>query len=168
LAILSVGCTENSTIPETQGRALIKIWESGKVEDLASVMSTDAVYIAAQQNHSYEGIEEAGRYVGHAKLFASDLKIEVISVTSSKSTAVLEWIMTGTQDRPIPGRVTVATNREFSVRGVTLIEVKDGLISKATDYLDVLGFVIQLGARVEFPGGVVLESGGAPAKTAPR
>jgi len=65
--------------------------------------------------------------------------------------------MRGIQDRPIPGRIEIPSNKEFKVKGVTIIEVKDGRITKATDYMDLLGFMIQLGARVELPGGVVLE-----------
>jgi hypothetical protein len=64
--------------------------------------------------------------------------------------------MRGVQDRPIAGRVPVATGRSFAIRGATLIEMKDGRIRRAADYIDVLGFVLQLGARVELPGGVVL------------
>ncbi len=157
LLIPLFGCSDNSSVAETQGRALLKIWENGKVEDLELIMSANSVYEAAQQNHSYEGLDEVKTYVGHVALFAKDLKIEVVSVNSANSIATFEWIMTGIQDRPIPGRVTVPTNKEFMVKGVTLVEVEGGLITKATDYMDVLGFVIQLGGKVEFPGGVVLE-----------
>ena len=157
LLIPMYGCSENISVAETQGRALINIWENGNIEDLDKIMSANPVYEAAQQNHSYKGLEEVKSYVGHVVLFAKDLKIEIISVISTKSSATIEWVMTGIQDRPISDIITVPTNKEFMVKGVTLIEVEDGLITKATDYMDVLGFVIQLGAKVELPGGVVLE-----------
>lgn len=152
------GCSENASIPESQGRELMRIWENGNIQALNRVITSDAIYEAAQSGDSYKGIDAFGRYVGHVNLFAKDLKIEVLSVNSTDTTAVLEWKMTGIQSRPIQGRVSVATNREFTVKGVTLVEVKNGLICKATDYMDVLGFVIQLGARVELPGGVVIGS----------
>jgi len=152
------GCKEDTTISESHGRALMKIWESGKVKDLENIMDQDVVYEAVQQGISYKGIKEVSDYVGHVTSFTKDLKIEVISIKSTEKTAIIEWIMSGIQDRPIPGRITIATNKKFSIRGVTIVEIKNGLISKATDYMDVLGFVIQLGARVELPGGVVLEN----------
>ena len=158
LIIPMQSCSEKNSIPESLGRELISIWQNGNIEDLGAIVSEYALYEAAQQNHTYKGLEQFGSYVGHVSLFAKNLKIDVISVNSSKSNATIEWIMTGIQDRPIPGRVTIPTNKEFMVKGVTLIEVEDGLITKATDYMDVLGFVIQLGARVELPGGVVLET----------
>ena len=150
-------CAETSSTAESLGRKLIGIWQNGNIEDLGAIVSENAVYEAAQQNHAYKGLEQFGSYVGHLSKFAKDLKIDVLSLNSSKTTATIEWVMTGIQDRPIPGSIEIGTNKEFKVKGVTLIEVKDGLITKATDYMDVLGFVIQLGARVELPGGVVLE-----------
>jgi steroid delta-isomerase-like uncharacterized protein len=136
----------------------LQIWENGNISDLENIMVKDAIYEAAQQNYSYKGIEEIGKYVGHVHSFSSDLKIEIISINSTKEFSVLEWVMTGIQDRPIPGHVLIGTNREFRLKGITMIEIKDGRIRKATDYMDVLGFVMQLGARVELPGGGVLES----------
>lgn len=151
-------CSEKNSIPESLGRELIDIWQNGNIEDLGAIVSENAIYEAAQQNHAYKGLEQFGSYVGHLSKFSKDLKIDVISTTSSKTTATIEWVMTGIQAQPIPGSIEIATNKEFKVKGVTLIEVKDGLITKATDYMDVLGFVIQLGARIELPGGVVLET----------
>ena len=46
---------------------------------------------------------------------------------------------------------------ELNKEKTNIIHVKDGLITKAIDYLDSLGFLVQLGAKVELPGGVVLE-----------
>jgi hypothetical protein len=40
------------------------------------------------------------------------------------------------------------------VNGVT--EFKDGKIQKASDYMDVLGFVIQPGSQIRLPGGVTI------------
>ena len=149
--------SEKSSTPESLGRELISIWQNGNIEDLGAIVSENAEYEAAQQNYTYKGLEKFKSYVGHASKFAKDLELKITSINSTQSTAAIEWIMTGIQDRPIPGRITIATNKEFTVKGVTLIKVEDGLITKATDYLDVLGFVLQLGARVELPGGVVLE-----------
>jgi hypothetical protein len=37
-----------------------------------------------------------------------------------------------------------------------MIEVADGMIVRAADYIDTLGFVLKLGATLELPGGVRL------------
>jgi hypothetical protein len=37
-----------------------------------------------------------------------------------------------------------------------VVELRDGRIARAADYIDVLGFVVQLVGRVELPGGVAI------------
>jgi steroid delta-isomerase-like uncharacterized protein len=150
------GSAADSPPAEVLGRSLIEVWESGNVDDLDSIMSANSSYVAAQQGHAYEGLAEVKRYVGHVVHFATALEIEVLSATSMGSTAVIEWEMRGIQNRPIPGWIEIATGKRFSLRGVTIVEVENGLIHKATDYMNVLDFVVQLGARLELPGGVVL------------
>ena len=72
--------------------------------------------------------------------------------------AVAEWTMTAIQSEPIPGRVPVATGNPITLNGVTLIHVDGGKITHAADYLDALGFVLQLGSEVALPGGIVLKT----------
>ena len=65
--------------------------------------------------------------------------------------------MTAVQSNPIPGGVPVATNKRIKIQGATLIHVEDGKIVRAADYLDALGFVLQLGSEVALPGDVILK-----------
>ncbi len=162
--ILFVGCNKKVQNTITQGEALMQVWESGNTDELSSIMTEDAEYEAAQQLYTFKGLEEIGGYIKHTSSFAKDLNIEVLAVKASKNFAAIEWIMTGIQDRPIPGRVNAATNKSFTLKGTTIIELEKGKITKATDYMDVLGFLLQLGARVEIPGGVVLGGMKAPNK----
>jgi len=106
----------------------------------------------------------AGAYVGHVHAWASQVQITIAAIHSGADAAVAEWVMRGVQDRPIPGRVPVATNRPFELKGVTVVELRDGRIARAADYIDVLGFVVQLGAQVRLPGGVVIPAGGDAAQ----
>jgi hypothetical protein len=154
--ILFAGCNQKAQKAITQGEALMQVWESGNIEDLPGIMTDDAEYEAVQQLYTFKGLDEIGGYVKHVSSFAKDLKIEVLSIKPSAKFAVIEWIMSGIQDRPIPGRINKATNESFTLRGTTIIEMEKGMITKATDYMDVLGFVLQLGARVELPGGTLL------------
>ena len=68
----------------------------------------------------------------------------------------VELTLTAKHTSPIKGKVPIATNKDITLNGATLVEFKDGKIAKASDYMDVLGFVIQLGSKVELPGGVVI------------
>jgi len=80
----------------------------------------------------------------------------VRKVNVSENMGYVEWTFTAVQSNPIEGRVPIATNRDIILNGVTLAEFKDGKIQNAADYMDVLGFVIQLGSKVELPGGVII------------
>jgi hypothetical protein len=84
---------------------------------------------------------------------ASDVRIDIRAVHGAGSFAVVEWVMHAVQDRPIGRRVPVATNRAIALHGATLVEVHRGRITRAADSLDVLGFLLQLGATVTLPGG---------------
>ena len=55
-------------------------------------------------------------------------------------------------------RVPVATGREVVLNGVTIIEIEDGRIIRAADYTDTTPLMLQLGGRIELPGGVVIEA----------
>jgi ketosteroid isomerase-like protein len=54
-------------------------------------------------------------------------------------------------------RLPVATGREVVLNGVTIIELRDGRIIRAADYIDTAPLLLQLGGRIELPGGVVIE-----------
>jgi len=142
--------------PDALVRGLMRIWETGDTEGLEEITHPDLVYDDVPNGNTIEGREGAAQYIRHVHSWASNVELEIVGVSSGPTTATAEWIMRGVQDRPIAGRVPVATGRSFEIRGATLIEVEDGRISRAADYIDVLGFVLQLGSRVELPGGVVL------------
>lgn len=136
---------------------LMRVWDSGDVSLLDSIVDTNAIYDDIPNHHTFEGLDGFKQYVGHVHSWASDITMEVHLSIGDQNHAYAEWTMTGIQSSPIPGRVPEATNRPFSIRGLTLVESEPGKITRAADYLDVLGFVIQLGSKVELPGGVVIQ-----------
>ena len=73
-----------------------------------------------------------------------------------KDIGYIEWTFTAKQTGPIRRKVPIATNKEIQINSVIIIVTKGNLIIKTTDYLDALGFVIQLGSKVELPGGVII------------
>lgn len=156
LPMLLAGCSGSSGDAEHRVRQLMTAWETGDTGPLADIVRPDVVYDDVPNGQHYEGLEGMRQYIGHVHAWAKDIKITISSVHGAGNSAFAEWVMQGVQDRPISGHVLVATNRPFELHGATLVELRDGRISRAADYLDVLGFVVQLGARVELPGGVVI------------
>ena len=54
----------------------------------------------------------------------------------------------------------IATEREFILNGITIIEIEDGLIRRAADYIDTMPLLLQLGSEVTLPDGEVLRLDG--------
>jgi len=156
MAAVLGGCGQAPDVAEQRVRQLMAIWESGDAGLLDEIASRDMVYDDLPNGERFEGLDGVRRYIGHVHSWAGQVQITIAAVHSGPDAAVAEWVMRGIQDRPIPGRVPVATNRRFELHGATLIELRDGRIARAADYLDVLGFVIQLGGRVELPGGAAI------------
>jgi len=150
-----VGCESNNDLAAQRVEQLMTIWESGDVSNLDQIVSDDVVYDDVPNGIRFEGSEGLRQYVNHVHSWAGQVDIEIMAIHHGPDAAVAEWRMTGVQEGPIPGRIPVATQRPFELSGSTLIELRDGRIVRAADYLDTLGFVLQLGARVALPSGVV-------------
>ena len=141
---------------EKLGSQLMSTWENGDVTHLENIFHHDVEYVDIPNNHVFKGIEEVKSYISHIHSWGSNIQMNIRSTEYTNENGYIEWTMTAKQTSPIKGKVEVATNKDIVINGVTLIETKDGLIIKATDYLDALGFVLQLGSKVELPGGVTI------------
>ncbi len=60
------------------------------------------------------------------------------------------------QARPLGDLVPEATGREVLLNGVTIIELDGDRIIRAADYTDTAPMWLQLGGRIELPGGGVV------------
>lgn len=135
------------------------VWQSGDTQRLDSLLADSVVYDYYPDGTQYMGRDQVTGYIRHVHAWAGQVSLEVTAVHGASQSAVAEWIMRGVQDRPIQGRVPIATHRPFTLRGATIVELAPGgRIARAADYIDVLGFVLQLGARVELPGGVTVQT----------
>ncbi len=141
---------------EVLARTLMTVWESGDANVIRDLFSPQAVYDDFPNQTQYQGIEEIVGYLTHVSDWADAVNVGVTDVHASEDGAVVEWTFSGIQAAPIGTRVPVATGREVVLQGVTVLEIEGGRVARAADYLDVLTFVIQLGAEVHMPGGSVL------------
>jgi ketosteroid isomerase-like protein len=134
-------------------RTLMDTWQSGDTSGLKAILHKDIVYEDVPNEHVFSGRAEVAGYIEHVHSWAADLRIEVRSIESNSKMAVGEWTMIARQGQPIGARIRVATNRRARLRGVTLVRVSGGRIIHATDYLDALTLMRQLGGQVDLPGG---------------
>ena len=142
---------------EQLGEELMSLWQTGDTLKTKNIFIKKASYTDVANNKEFSGVQEINQYVNHIHNWASEIKMTTRNTKVSNNMGYIEWTLNAKQSKPIKGRVAVATNNDITLKGVTLIEVKDGKIEQATDYMDVLGFVMQLGSKLELPGGVVIE-----------
>ncbi len=81
-----------------------------------------------------------------AEMFAAapDFALEVIRIVGDETTAVVQWRATGTfTGAPFQG--ILATGRAIEIRGVDVMQVRDGKVQANTIYYDGLTFARQIG-----------------------
>jgi ketosteroid isomerase-like protein len=167
LALTVAGCRQGEAAvsagereAELAVRSLLAAWESGNRELIADLFLPQATYDDFPNQVTYLGVEEIIGYVSAVHSWGDDVYMSVGRMHVSESGAVAEWVFSAVQNRPIGRHVSVATGREVVLNGVTIIEMQDGRILRAADYTDTAPMTLQLGGRIELPGGTVLELDG--------
>jgi len=138
-------------------RSMLSIWETADSAAVLDLFRPDAVYDDFQNQIQYQGLEEIASYLTHVHSWGTGVYMNVTQVHASATSATAEWVLSAIQDKPMGERVPEATGREIVLNGVTIIEVEGGLIRRAADYIDGVPMILQLGGRIEYPGGTVLE-----------
>lgn len=149
--------TEAANEAEVAIRSLMAAWERGDEALLQELFWPQATYDDFPNQHVHEGIQEIIDYVNAMHAWADDVYMSVGAVHVTANGAVAEWVFSGVQNRPLGNQVTVGTGREVVTNGVTIIELERGRIMRAADYFDTAPMLLQLGGRIELPGGTVLE-----------
>jgi steroid delta-isomerase-like uncharacterized protein len=137
-------------------RSLMAAWERGDATLVEDLFWPEATYDDFPNQHTYQGVQEIAGYVTALHAWADDVYWSVGAVHITETGAIAEWLFSATQARPIGTQVPVATGREVVTNGVTLIEIEKGRIVRAADYMDTTPMMLQLGGRLEMPGGSVI------------
>ncbi|MCB8978747.1 MAG: ester cyclase [Ardenticatenaceae bacterium] len=77
---------------------------------------------------------------------------DVKRTIAAEEVVVTEWVFTGTHTGPLGPPVfeerLAPTGRTIQFRGVTIYDVREGLIQRETIYMDLATLLVELGARV--------------------
>ena len=160
---LVVGCLPRapegaaSRASELAVRTLMAAWERADTALIFDLFSPQATYDDFANQVTYEGLDEIVGYVTAVHDWGDDVYKSVGRVHASESGAVAEWVFSAIQNRPMGDQVPIATGLEVVLNGVTIIEMENGRIVRAAEYTDTAPMMLQLGGRIELPGGTVLE-----------
>jgi len=152
MGAVSVGATD-APKPELQAeqtvRDLFAVWGNHELDQIDVLFAADGVYEDVPPQMTYQGPEKIKGFLTAIWGWAPDIELDVTSVAVAGNRAVAEWVMTGTQTGPI-GPIP-ASGKEFSVRGASVIELRDGKILRNSDYYDLASLVTQFGVRYAAP-----------------
>jgi hypothetical protein len=166
LALLAASCNRSGPSPlldenELLARMLMTDFQSGDISNLSGMFYPTAVYDDYSSQNEYQGLREIAGYVKSIQSWADDISMTVNAVHASETGATVEWTLSAVQVRPIPGRISMATGNQVQINGVTILQVSQHLITRAANYMDDLGLMLQLGGEVHMPGGMVLKGNGS-------
>ena len=161
-ALALSACTPGSDRQETLeseviALTMLSIWETADTAAVLDLFWPEAVYDDFPNQIQYRGVAEIASYLTHVHSWGTGVYMNVTQVHASETSATAEWVLSVIQDKPMGERFPEATGREVVLNGVTIIEIEGGLITRAADYIDIVPMVLQLGGRIEYPGGIVLE-----------
>jgi ketosteroid isomerase-like protein len=141
-------------------RTLMAAWESADAAAIEELFWPEATYDDYPNQHTHQGAQEIVEYVMALHAWADDVYFNVGDVHVTRTGAVAEWIFSAVQARPMGADLTLATGLEVISNGVTIVELDRGRIRRAADYMDTRPIMLQLGGRIEMPGGGTDEGDG--------
>lgn len=152
------GEDERARTAEVTARSLMAAFETADTALVRDLFWPQATYDDFPDQHTYRGVEEIVEYVTGVHRWADDVLFNVGEVHVTADGAVVEWLFSAVQARPM-GALSVGTGNEVVLNGVTVIELDGERIIRAADYTDSGAMWLQLGGRVELPDGTTLELG---------
>jgi steroid delta-isomerase-like uncharacterized protein len=124
-------------------------WNSHDVDKIAAFYTDDCIKEDVAVGAATRGKEEMKALLRRAFMAIPDMTIELKVLFHSGNWAASERVMSGTYSRNFPG-MPPATGKRFSVQGASIMQLRNGKISRIADYWNFASFLQQVGSR---PGG---------------
>jgi len=145
ILVFSTLCACQSTVKRSNSREdLVSIvtaaWNSHDPDTVVTAYTEDIVYEDVPHGIICHGRAEVRGTA--AEFFAADgdVKFEVVNSWVHNGHGVLEWVWRGVD------KGEFKTGKPFSIRGLSIIEVRDGKISRNRDYYDIATKMRDVGA----------------------
>jgi steroid delta-isomerase-like uncharacterized protein len=119
------------------------LWSSQDLGLLLTIFTEDCVYHDLPFGSVNRGKQEIEAFAKNMFAAFRNFKIENRSVVYGNNQGVVEWTFSGIHDKDLPD--LPATHKPFSIPGVSVIEMKSGIITRCTDYWDLFAFQKQVG-----------------------
>lgn len=117
----------------------IAAWNSHDPEKMVPVFTSEVFYEDVAFGEVSHGSAELRKFAASEFEAVPDLKVELLRASVHDGHGTIEWTFSGT-DKDI-----YKTGKKFSVRGVSVIDVREGKISRSLDYYDAATIMRQVG-----------------------
>jgi len=116
------------------------------INKLISLFSENCLYEEVATGRRYTGRDNIAAYIRSTIDGIPDTKFTTVNVLATDSLAVVEWIWTGTNSVGWADMGIPATNKSLKLRGLSIMEIENGLITRNSDYWDWKSFLKGIGA----------------------
>lgn len=119
-------------------------WSTG-VDKLLVLFTDDVYYEDVTFGSVSRGKDELRAFATVTFEAVADMTTEIKSrfVAADGKRGAIEWVWRGRQVKDLPG--LPATSKPFEVRGATVVEFRDGKISRNSDYWNLADYMRQAG-----------------------
>jgi steroid delta-isomerase-like uncharacterized protein len=134
------GAQEKGKEPGSQFlKQAIEAWNTHDPDKVVQFYTKDVVYEDVAYGAVNHGTAELKKFAADFFEAVPDLKLEVVHITVHNGHGVAEWVLTGTD------KGLYNTGKKFSVRGVSVSEMRAGKCSSNRDFYDLATIMKQVG-----------------------
>ncbi len=139
--------SDNSVVQENKkiGIAFLETLSSGNVEQFVSLYSANASYEEVATGRIYYGHQAIYEYIDATLQGIPDSKFDLTGMVVDERTVSIEWIWKGTNSVGWPIMGIQPTNKYFELKGVSVMNIENGLIAKNRDYWDWNSLITKIG-----------------------
>jgi steroid delta-isomerase-like uncharacterized protein len=147
LSLLFAGCATAPKGPAKRSNPIVEkafaAWNSHDLDKVVAAYSDDIIYEDVPFGPLNNGQGEFRTWAALCFSIIGDFKIEATNTWVENGHGVVEWVWSGVD------KDWFKTGKPFSVRGVSVIEVRDGKISRNKDFYDGAAILRQVGKLAE-------------------
>lgn len=114
-------------------------WNSRNPDQLLQLFTSDVLYEDVAFGEANHGSAELRKYAADYFEAVPDLELKLLRASIHNGHGTIEWLLSGTD------KGMFKTGKKFSVRGVSVIDTRDGKIFRNLDFYDAATIMRQVG-----------------------
>ncbi len=126
---------------ESIAKSFILYWDGHDVEKLTSLFADSCLYEEVASGRKYYDKNGIAGYASSTLSGVPDSKFEIVTISAGDTIAFVEWNWSGTNSVGWPDMGLLPSGKHFSLRGVSVMVIKDNKIVRNSDYWDWNSFI---------------------------